>query len=149
MDRRHRLTEHLGRVLDEVPHPLPSTLDRREKALYLQGTFLNTAVVQSSEATAHLLMAFAADETWQRAAGDARLLDHAFDETLRRYPLFGVAHRIATADIPLSREAAIPAGSVLCFDYPDFHRSGGHIPFGVAGNRPCPAWHLAPVTVRR
>jgi len=148
MDRRHRLTEHLARVLDEVPHALPSTLDRREQALYLQGTFFNTAVVQSSEATVHLLMAFAADETWQRAATDARLLDHAFDETLRRYPLFGVAHRIATADIPLPGALPIPAGSVLCFDYPDFHRSGGHIPFGVAANRPCPAWHLAPVTVK-
>ncbi|HEU4348957.1 MAG TPA: hypothetical protein VFR35_14360, partial [Actinoplanes sp.] len=73
MDRRLRLTAHLERVLDEVPHHLPAALDRREQALYLQGTFFNTAVVQSSEATVHLLMAFAADETWQRAATDARL----------------------------------------------------------------------------
>jgi hypothetical protein len=39
-------------------------------------------------------------------------------------------------------------GSVRCFDYPEFHRSGVHIPFGVAANRPCPAWHFAPITVK-
>jgi hypothetical protein len=139
MDRRLRLTSHLERVLDQVPHDLPAVLDRRERALYLQGTFFNTAVVQSSEATAHVLMALAADGSLQRPAADENLLDHVFDETLQRYPLFGVAHRVTTADIPLSEESAIPAGSVLCFNYPDFHRSGGHIPFGVAANRPCPA----------
>jgi hypothetical protein len=160
LGRRLRLTAHLERVLDQVPQGLPSVLDRRQSALYLQGTFFNTAVVQSSEATAHLLMTLAADERLQRAAAsDETLLDRAFDETLRRYPLFGVAHRITTADIPLSEDslssdppgspkATIPAGSVLCFNYPDFHRSGGNIPFGVAANRPCPAWHLAPVAVK-
>jgi hypothetical protein len=147
LDRRLRLTAHLERVLDQVPHDLPSAFDRRERALYLQGTFFNTAVVQSSEATAHLLMAFAADRTAQRAI-DEKLLDRVFDETLARYPLFGVAHRITTADIPLNPQSAIPAGSVLCFNYPDFHRAGGSIPLGVAANRPCPAWHVAPVTVK-
>jgi hypothetical protein len=139
MDRRLALTEHLERVLDEVPHELPSVLDRREQALYLQGTFFNTAVVQSSEATAHVLM--------MRAAGEETPED-AFDEALRRYPLFGIAHRVTTADIPLAEESVIPAGSVLCFNYPEFHRTGGHIPFGVPANRPCPAWHIAPVTVK-
>ncbi len=143
MDRRLRLTAALEELLDEVPHPLPSTLDRRERALYLQGTFFNTAVVQSSEATAHLLMLLATDPA---VAG--RPLDEAFEEALRRFPLFGVAHRVTTADITLAGDATIPAGSVLCFNYPDFHRSGGYIPFGVAANRPCPAWHLAPVTVK-
>jgi hypothetical protein len=141
MDRRLRLTDHLERVLDEVPHDLPALLDRRERALYLQGTFFNTAVVQSSEATAHLLMAVAAGEVGPS-------LDGAFEETLNRYPLFGVAHRVTTADIALGRDATIPAGSVLCFSYPEFHRAGGHIPFGVAANRPCPAWHIAPRTVK-
>jgi hypothetical protein len=58
---------------------------------------------------------------------------------------------------------------VLCFGYPEFHRAGfdhpdrfdpdrfqdgaaardmNHIPFGVAANRPCPAWRLAPITMR-
>jgi hypothetical protein len=148
MDRRLRLTDHLERLLDDVPHDLPAVLDRREQALYLQGTFFNTAVVQSSEATAHVLMVLAADDALQRAAADEKLLDHIFEATLRRYPLFGVAHRVATADIALSGDSTIPAGSVLCFNYADFHHSGGNIPFGVAANRPCPAWHLAPVTVK-
>jgi hypothetical protein len=148
MDRRLRLTDHLERVLDDVAHDLPAVLDHRERALYLQGTFFNTAIVQSAEATAHVLMVLAADNALQRAAADEKLLDHIFEETLQRYPLFGVAHRVAAADIVLSRDSTIPAGSVLCFNYADFHHSGGHIPFGVAANRPCPAWHLAPVTVK-
>ncbi|HET8662533.1 MAG TPA: cytochrome P450 [Micromonosporaceae bacterium] len=150
MDRRLRLTAHLERVLDQVPHELPSTLDHGEQALYLQGTFFNTAVVQSSEATAHVLMVLAVNEELQRAAAgpDPAALDWVFDETLRAYPLFGVAHRITRADIPVPAGTTIPAGSVLCFSYPDFHAAGGDIPFGVAANRPCPAWHLAPVTVK-
>jgi hypothetical protein len=143
MDRRLRLTAHLERVLDEVPHELPSLFDRREQAFYLQGTFFNTAVVQSSEATAHLLMAIAANPS----AAAPHDLDKIFDETLHRFPLFGVAHRITGADIALDGDVTIPAGSVLCFSYPEFHRSGGHIPFGVSANRPCPARHLAPVSV--
>jgi hypothetical protein len=148
MDRRLPLTAHLERVLDHVPHDLPAMLDRREQALYLQGTFFNTAIVQSSEATAHVLMVLAADESLQRAAMDSGMLDHVFEQTLRRYPLFGVAHRVATDDIPLPQGSVIASGSVLCFNYPEFHSSGGHIPFGVAANRPCPAWHLAPITVK-
>ena len=149
MDRRLRLTSHLEEVLDTVPHELPAVLNRREQAFYLQGTFFNTAVVQSSEATAHLLMALAAaDDAMQRAVTDDAVLDHALEQTLRRYPLFGVAHRITRADIPLSADLAIPAGSVLCFSYPEFHHAGGYIPFGVAANRPCPAWHLAPITIK-
>ncbi|HEU4422911.1 MAG TPA: cytochrome P450 [Pilimelia sp.] len=148
MDRRLRLTSYLERVLDDVPHELPAALDRRERALYLQGTFFNTAVVQSAEATAHLLMALASDPSLQRSAAAGPVLDHVFDQTLRHFPLFGVAHRITTADIALSPREAIPAGSVLCFNYPEFHRTGGHIPFGVPANRPCPAWHLAPITVK-
>lgn len=144
MDRRLALTAYLEQTLDDVRHDLPSTLDRREQALYLQGTFFNTAVVQSSEATAHLLMMLAADPARQRTDG----VDRAFDEALRRYPLFGVAHRVTTADIALAGASVIPSGSVLCFNYPDYHRAGGDIPFGVAANRPCPAWHIAPVTVK-
>jgi hypothetical protein len=148
MDRRLRLTTHLERVLDSVPHDLPLLLDRRERAFYLQGTYFNTAVVQSSEATAHLMMVLAADETRQRAAREDGALDEIFEETLRRFPLFGVAHRITTDAMTLPTGRIVPSGSVLCFDYPEFHRAGGHIPFGVAANRPCPAWHLAPITVK-
>jgi hypothetical protein len=148
MNRRLRLTAYLERVLDRVPHPLPSLLDRREQVFYLQGTFFNTAVVQSSEATAHVLMALAAAGELQRAATDPDVLDHVFDQTLRHYPLFGIAHRVTTAEIPLAAGVAIPAGSVLCFNYPEYHRAGGDIPFGVAANRPCPAWHIAPIATK-
>jgi hypothetical protein len=148
MDRRLRLTAHLERVLDEVPHDLPALLDRREQAFYLQGTFFNTAVVQSSEATAHVLMSIAADPAARDRPVSERDLDRIFEETLHRFPLFGIAHRITSGDIALGGEATIPAGSVLCFSYPEFHKAGGHIPFGATANRPCPARGLAPVTVK-
>ncbi|MFC4531192.1 cytochrome P450 [Sphaerisporangium dianthi] len=164
MGRRLRLTDHLERVLDEVPHELPGSLSRRERALYLHGTFFTTAVVQSSEATAHVLMMLARHpEIQEQAATDEKLLAHVIEETLRIFPLFGIAHRITSADIALEEGTSIPAGSVVCFDYLEFQRSGYHdpdtfdpsreerptyIPFGVAANRPCPAWHLAPLTVQ-
>jgi hypothetical protein len=99
---------------------------------------------------------------------DDRYLTHVMNETFRLYPLFGVAHRITTADISLDGLPTIPAGTVLAFSYPDYHATGyadperfdperwtalsaknaHHIPFGVATNRPCPAWRLAPVVMR-
>ncbi|GII04460.1 cytochrome P450 [Planobispora takensis] len=187
MDRRDRLTRYLLGRLPEVRRPLPAGLTDRERALYLQGVFFTTAVVQLSEAVAHLLMVLAQhpDSQARVHAGDARHLDLVMAETLRLYPLFGVAHRITTGAIPLDGRTTIPAGSVLCFDYPAFHRSGpadpgrfdpgrfdpdrsgpdrsgpdrsgpgrsaagepNHIPFGVAANRPCPAWRLAPIVMR-
>ncbi|QXJ20236.1 cytochrome P450 [Actinomadura graeca] len=170
MRRRDRLTRYLAARLPDVRCPLPAGLPDEERALYLQGTFFNTAVVQMSEAMAHLLMVLAQHPRAQEEArtGDDRRLDQLIAETMRLYPLFGVAHRITTADIPLGGGAAIPSGSVLCFNYPDYHRAGlpdpgrfdpdrfapprhrdlRHIPFGVAANRPCPAWRLAPITMR-
>ncbi|GGO13433.1 cytochrome P450 [Microbispora rosea subsp. aerata] len=172
MDRRDRLTAYLLESLPRVRHELPAGLTPREQALYLQGAFFNTAVVQMSEATAHVLMALAQHRDVQdRArAGDDRYLDQVISETLRLYPLFGIAHRITTGDIPLGEGVTIPAGSVLCFDYPAFHRAGfpdpdrfdpgrfgpghapvrelNHIPFGMAANRPCPAWRFAPLALR-
>jgi cytochrome P450 len=174
MDRRDRLTAHLlARVeAGEVPHELPAGLTPRQQALYLQGTFFNTAVVQSSEAMAHLFMVLAHHRDVQaEAAAGGRLLDHVMDETFRLYPLFGVAHRITSADIPVDGPdgtTVLPAGSVLLFDYAAYHRTGftdpdafrparweelaardaHHIPFGIAANRPCPAWRLAPLTMR-
>ncbi|QFY10940.1 cytochrome P450 [Nonomuraea phyllanthi] len=169
MKRRLRLTRYLLGRLSQVRVPLPDGLTPLEQAYYLQGAFFNTAVVQLSEAMAHLLMVLARHPAAQQEArtGDDRHLDHVIDETLRLYPLFGIAHRITTAGIPLGEHATIPAGSVLCFDYPAFHRAGfddpdrfdpsrfdgpsrelNHIPFGVAANRPCPAWRLAPIAMR-
>lgn len=139
MARRDRLTAYLLDRLDDVPHRLPESLSRQEQAWYLQGTFFNTAVVQSSEAMAHLLLVIA--ETRQD-------IDTAMDEAFRRFPLFGIAHRITSADIELAR-GTIPRGSVLCFDYAAYHAAGLEpIPFGVSGNRPCPARVQAPAAMR-
>jgi hypothetical protein len=174
MYRRTPLTRYLIRRITagEVPHELPRGLTRREQAYYLQGTFFNTAVVQMSEAMAHLLLVLAEHRGVQRRLADEpaddRYLDHVMNETLRLYPLFGIAHRIATDDIDLGTGKPIPAGSVLCFNYPAYHVTGytdpdtfaperwetlsaktaHHIPFGVATNRPCPAWRLAPLVMR-
>lgn len=174
MYRRTPLTRHLLRRIaaGDVPHRLPRGLTRHEQAYYLQGTFFNTAVVQMSEAMAHLLLVLAEHHDVQRRLAadpaDDRYLDHVMNETWRLYPLFGIAHRIATDDIDLGTGAPIPAGSVLCFSYPDYHLTGHraphtfaperwetlstktahHIPFGVAANRPCPAWRLAPLAMR-
>ncbi|MEV1244756.1 cytochrome P450 [Nonomuraea sp. NPDC049750] len=177
MDRRDRLTRYLMDRLPLVRQPLPDGLSAREQALYLQGAFFNTAVVQLSEAMAHLLMVLAQHPDVQARAltGGPRYLDQVIAETLRLYPLFGIAHRVTTGDIPLDERTVIPAGSVLCFNYPEFHRAGftdpdhfdpsrfdpahprphrtavrelNHIPFGIAANRPCPAWRLAPIAMR-
>ncbi|RSM71870.1 cytochrome P450 [Kibdelosporangium aridum] len=166
MARRERLTRYLVARIEagEVPHRLPDVLTVQEQAWYLQGTFFNTAVVQSSEAMAHLLMAIAQHPDVQRGLLDGTVeFDHVMDEALRLYPLFGVAHRITTGEI-----GTIPTGSVLLFNYPDFHQAGfehperfdperwktltvkdvNHIPYGVTANRACPARGLMPITMR-
>ncbi|HJP73053.1 MAG TPA: cytochrome P450 [Pseudonocardiaceae bacterium] len=173
MGKRGKLTDYLyQRIVDgEVPHELPASLSTTEQAYYLQGTFFNTAVVQMSEGMAHLLLAIAEHPEVQARLvdnpQDTAYLDAVIDEALRTYPLFGIAHRILTADLHLS-DQTVPAGSVLCFSYPDFHQQGyahpsefqpnrwadiagkdvNFIPFGVTANRACPARGLAPVTMR-
>ncbi|MEV4148336.1 cytochrome P450 [Amycolatopsis sp. NPDC049691] len=154
MRRRARLTRYLRRRLADVPHPLPESLTPEEQAYYLQGTFFNTAVVQMSEAMAHLLMIIAHRPEVQRRLAehpdDDAYLDRVIDDGLREYPLFGIAHRISTADIELEH-LTIPAGTVLCFSYPGYAAQSGKddfIPFGVAQNRACPARGLAPPTMR-
>jgi hypothetical protein len=151
MRRRARLTKYLRQRLADVPHPLPESLTPEEQAYYLQGTFFTTAVVQMSEAMAHLLMIIARDDGVQRRIIDhPEDIDRVIDDGLREYPLFGIAHRISTADIELDH-LTIPAGTVLCFSYPDFAEQSTtdeFIPFGVAQNRACPARGLAPPTMR-
>jgi hypothetical protein len=174
MSRRHRLTRFLVRRLETggLPHALPERLSTGERALYLQGVFFNTGVVQTSEAMAHLLMALAQHQDVQarvaETPGEERYLDHVIDETLRLYPLFGISHRITTDAIVLDDRSTISRGSVLCFNHPEYHLSGfdrpdtfdpdrwetlsarqaNYIPFGVAGNRPCPASGLMPMVMR-
>ncbi|HVV18534.1 MAG TPA: cytochrome P450 [Pseudonocardiaceae bacterium] len=161
MRRRAKLTAFLRDHVDAVPHALPASLTAEETAWYLQGTFFNTAVVQMSEAMTHLLLAVAEHPGVQAtltAEADDAYVDRVIDETFRAYPLFGIAHRITSADIDVAGDV-LPAGSVLCFSYPDYHRAGypdpdtfdpdrwlhlaardaNFIPFGVTANRPCPA----------
>ena len=174
MERRDRLTRFLHERLASGPpvQPLPTVLSPEEQVWYLQGTFFNTAVVQMSEATAHLLLALAQNPDVQRRLvaepEDHVYADRVIDESLRRYPLFGIAHRIATDEIVVGDDTSLPAGSVLCFNYPEFHATGyqhpedfdpdrwqyldrreaNHIPFGVTTNRPCPARGVAPTTMQ-
>ena len=174
LDRRDDLTRYLeGRVAaGSVPCLLPASLTTREQAYYLQGTFFNTAVVQMSEAMAHLLLAIATHPEVQRRlrseADDDAYLGRVIDEALRVYPLFGVAHRITSAEIAVEGAAAIPVGSVLLFNYSEYQHAGladgevfdpdrwlrvtareiNHIPFGISANRACPARGIAPGTMR-
>jgi hypothetical protein len=169
MRRRERLTRYLRARIDagEVPFELPALLTRAERAFYLQGAFFNTAVVQMSEAMAHLLLALAQHPRVQDRVradpGDGQYLSDVINEALRVWPLFGIAHRITTGDIDVS--PPIAAGSVVLFDYLGFHHGSGgdaadfdpgrwdresapplhFIPFGVSANRPCPARGVAPV----
>jgi hypothetical protein len=174
MDRRDRLTRYL---LDRIeagtaPVTLPAPFTAQETAWYLQGAFFNTAVVQLSEAMAHLLLAVAQHPDAQRrlVAGldDDGVLDRVIDETLRVHPLFGVAHRITSAPIVVDERVTLPAGSVLLFNYLAYQRTGpasddafdpdrwlgldrrdAHfIPFGVTANRACPARGSAPLMMR-
>ena len=174
MRRRNRLTEYLRVRLASgaVVHPLPSTLSCDEQAWYLQGTFFNTAVVQMSEAMTHLLMALAqypaVQQRFAAAPHESEYAERVVDETLRCFPLFGIAHRIATSDIAVDGETTLPAGSVLCFNYQAYHATGfdrpesfdpdrwltlnardaHHIPFGVTANRACPARGVASAMMR-
>ena len=174
MRRRNQLTLYIHKKLQkgQFPHCFPDGFSLQEQAYYLQGTFFNTAIVQSSEAMAHLLMVLAQHpETQARLAAapdDDQLFEDVFNETLRLFPLFGIAHRITSEEIQIDGRT-IERGSVVCFNYPEYHRMGfdhpdsfepdrwrrcpmkdaNHIPFGMPRNRPCPAMRVAHVSMRR
>ena len=180
MRKRERLTDYLVlRVAaGEVPQVLPACFDAREQALYLQGVFFNTAIVQASEAMTHLLLLIAhhpkvqarlaLEERAVAGGGEHAYLDKVMTEALRLYPLFGIAHRITRGELTIDGQATIPSGAVLCFNYAAFHQHGfeeptqfdperwtelgtrnaNYIPFGVAQNRPCPAQAISLITMR-
>ncbi|MEU7870556.1 cytochrome P450 [Dactylosporangium sp. NPDC049140] len=169
MDRRDRLTRYLlGRIEDGTcPVVLPAGFSARETAWYVQGAFFNTAVVQMSEAMAHVLLSIA-QHPHRPDVDDDDELDRSIDETLRVHPLFGVAHRITSAPIVVDERVTLPAGSVLLFNYLAYQRTGPaaddafdpdrwlrvprrdahYIPYGVVANRACPARGAAPVMLR-
>lgn len=93
------------------------------------------------------------------------LLQHVIKEQLRVFPLFGVAHRIVSEDIP-SAGGVIERGTVLLFNYQAFQTSPAegldnptafdpdrwdalrrdppnYMPFGAPRNRPCPGKGLS------
>ena len=172
MGRRRRLTRYLLDKLEsgELPAVLPA-FSGEERALYLQGVYFNTAVVQMSEAMTHLMLVIAEHDAIQArliAGDEPGYLDRVILEVLRVYPLFGISHRITSDEIVIDAGTRIPAGAVLCFDHAQYHRHGfddpervepdrwlrlatkeaNYIPFGVAANRPCPAQAIALVTMR-
>jgi hypothetical protein len=176
MDRRRLMTRYLLDRLENgtCPVTLPPEFTTQETAWYLQGAFFNTAVVQMSEAMAHVLLAIAQHpdvrhpDVRRSMPDEDDAIDRVIDETLRVHPLFGVAHRITSAPIVVDDQVTLPAGSVLLFNYLAFQRTGpagddrfdpdrwlglrradAHfIPFGVIANRACPARGSAPVMLR-
>ena len=167
MHRRDRLTRYLRARVDagDCPVVLPEPFTAEETTWYLQGAFFNTAVVQMSEAMAHILLCAARSRPPDVDDDDA--IDRLIDETLRVHPLFGVAHRVTSAPITAG-DVTLPAGSVLLFNYLAFQRTGpaaddefrpdrwltvrrkeAHfIPYGITANRACPARGVAPVMLR-
>lgn len=172
MGRRERLTRLLVRKLEngDFPHEFPIPMSTREQAYFLQGAFFTTGVIQMSDATAHLLMVLAehgdVQERMHANPEDHRYFNRVVTETLRMYPLFGIAHRIMTTEIEVAGRV-IDRGSVVCFNYPAFHNRDiedpqsfrpdrwesampiNYMPFGAMANRPCPAQGLALTAMRR
>lgn len=198
---RDQLTAHVEQKLREGCCDwieFDDALSTRERALYIQGVHLVTGVVQLSEGMGHLFVALAqhpqlepptetskaeplpASATEGGGAGVsssaamAEYLGRAITESLRVWPLFGIAHRITSAPIvvPTTGET-IPAETVLCFNFERYQhdpssfdrpghfepqrwlgvggaekRATSYIPFGVAGNRPCPAQRMSLVVMQ-
>jgi Cytochrome P450 len=170
MRRRGRLTDYLLQRLEAgtCPVVLPAPFTRQETAWHLHGTYGTTAIVQMSEALAHVLLRTATYPAIRDQLDDDAAVDRFVDETLRLHPLFGIAHRIASGPIVVDEQLTLPAGSVLLFNYPSYQHTGpaaddrfdpdrwltlkprdAHfIPFGVTANRACPARGIAPVMLR-
>ena len=189
MAARDKLTAHVEGMLQRGCCDwimFDEALSLRERALYIQGVHLVTGVVQLSEGMSHLFVALAqhpapervptpelasvpAVERGNALRRSAEYMDRAITESLRVWPLFGIAHRITAAPITLpSTGEIIPTDTVLCFNFQKYQhdarsfprpavfdpsrwlagsgvskRSSSYIPFGVAANRPCPAQRMS------
>eukprot|EP00854_Cymbomonas_tetramitiformis_P003811 gene3811-4764_t len=120
-------------TLGELLH---ADITAEEWALFLQGVFFTTAVVQLSEAMAHIHLALAQhqhvltklqselEENYDEASKPGSYLNNIITEALRVWPLFGIAHRITSDDVKVSDSVTFPKGSVLCFNYPKYHMTG-------------------------
>jgi hypothetical protein len=147
--------------------PLDLSLD--DKAFYLRGIYLTSAITQLSEAVSHVLLCLAEHPDYQEKilTGDEDILDKVVMETLRLYPLFGISLRILTGDVTVDEQTVLKKGTAICFHHPSFHRMGyqdanefkperwdtqtrrdaNYIPFGVVGNHSCPAQGLATIAI--
>ena len=169
MPCRLKVTEYARKriMAGDLQAQIPEGLSLDEVVLSVQGGFLNTAIVQSSEAMAHATLAMATHPEEAKKLSQCEPSDKYtscfINEVFRLWPLFGIAHRITTAEITLKDGRVLPSGAVVCFNYPAYHGEGyengddfqpsrwetlrmsevNHVPFGVAGNRPCPAQRLA------
>ncbi len=175
MPKRNQLTELLVSKLKLglFPYDFPENYTLEDKALYIQGVFFTTAIVQMSDALTHTFLVLARHNDVQTKLSenleDRRFLDNVISETLRLYPLFGIAHRVTTDSIELENNKSIAKGAVLCFNYPDFHKIGytnpskfiperwdtiskgesNYLPFGIGANRPCPASHMSLIMMKK
>ena len=174
MDKRDRLTRFLrgeAGIRSSLSNRCPRCSRPRSRRGTCRGRSSTPRSSRCRRRSAHLLLALAQNpDVQQRLAADPEdhvYADQVIDESLRRYPLFGIAHRITTDEIVLAGTTSLPAGSVLCFNYPEFHATGfqrpddfdpdrwqhldrreaNYIPFGVTANRPCPARGVAPLTM--
>ncbi len=175
MAKRNKLTELLMEKLEkgDFKHHFPKEYTTEQKALFLQGVFFTTAIVQMTDALTHMLLVLARHPEVQKKLNnsntDKRYYDNVISETLRLYPLFGIAHRIATDDIQIDENRSIAKGSVVCFNYPEYHKIGfknpdkfiperwetitkreaNYIPFGIGANRACPASHMSLIIMEK
>eukprot|EP00658_Telonema_sp_P-2_P019388 TRINITY_DN17650_c0_g1_i5.p1 TRINITY_DN17650_c0_g1~~TRINITY_DN17650_c0_g1_i5.p1 ORF type:complete len:505 (+),score=165.69 TRINITY_DN17650_c0_g1_i5:95-1609(+) len=177
MNKRRELCDLLKAKLGQE-NSLNSKLDERigqeEWALFLQGVFFTTGVVQLAEGMAHLAVALAqhpqvTEKLRNQPAGDSKYMGHVLAEALRVWPLFGIAHRITSDEIQVDdSDTVLPAGSVLCFNYPKYHmegyeqperfwperwnkikeRNSSYMPFGPTNNRPCPGKRLSQIWMK-
>jgi hypothetical protein len=176
MPARLRVVQYCQYRLRQGALPVTITegtgLSEEELALLLANAFFNTGVVQSSEAMTHASLALAQYSAVARELAQPNVTKEYcqgfVNECFRMWPLFGIAHRILTADVTLppdsgpSAGSVVPKGTVVCFNYPEYHSHGydaphelrperwsvikaskvNFCPFGIASNRPCPAQTL-------